>query len=226
MSTDATGAAAPAAAVAPAAAEPVVAAAAPPAAKPATTKPEPTVVGKPEKMIPKHRLDEVSGKLSTAEAELATLREKAAKADTFEAQATTLTTQLAFARVGIVDDDHVDAVSAAYAKLPADDTRPASVTDYWAKIQAGELTAPRTLLGFLTAAPAAAADPGAAGAPAAPPRPKLPTAAPSPAPAGPTVTVDQVKAAQAQFKAAPTKENLAAMTDLQDRLRESLKKPS
>ena len=179
--------------------------------------------------VPKHVMDEQKRAARTAEKEAAAYKAAAetaaAERATAVGQLGTLQAQLAFARVGVVDDEHVDAVLVAFLKLP-EEGKPASAVEYWQQLQAGTATAPRSLLGFM-AAPAAAAPAPAAGAPAATPaRPALPPVAASPPPAGATVTVDMVVAAQAAFAANKSDDNRKRMNDLTAALRAAhAKKP-
>lgn len=182
--TSATPAATPVTPVAtPAVKEPVVV--------PAKTNPSTTGT-----MIPKHRLDEVSGKLKTAEAELEKLR--ALKPDELQTSLSRTQSLLEFARAGVLDEEHAAAVNDAYGKLPAEG-KPASAVEYWKAIQAGTVQAPRTLVGFMPAAATPASTP--AGTPVAP---RLPTAPASTPAATPTVTVQQVQQLQDRFRANPT----------------------
>ena len=153
-----------------------------PAAQPATpaAAPAPATSRRPEVTIPKHRFDEVTKLHKAADAELTTLKPQVEQLTKATA---TLTAQLAFARVGVVDDDHVEAVSSAFAKLPAEG-KPATEVEYWQKVLAGEIAAPRTLSGFLPAGGVAVAP----GTPAPAPAPRLPAAAPAAPAAAPTVT--------------------------------------
>ena len=177
--------------------------------------------------VPKHVMDEQKRAAKTAQKaadEYKAAAEAAAAARaTAETQLGTLQAQLAFARVGVVDDEHVEAVIAAYGKLPAEG-KPASAVEYWQQLQAGTATAPRALLGFMPAAPAAGA--AAVTPPAAPARPALPASPASPPPAGATVTVETVAAAQAAFLANKSPENRKRMNDLTAALRaQHAKKP-
>ena len=182
-------------------------------AKPATPAAEVEVKGH---TVPKHVMDEQKRAAKTAQKaadEYKAAAEAAAAARaTAETQLGTLQAQLAFARVGVVDDEHVDAVMAAFNKLPAEG-KPASAVEYWQQLQAGTATAPRSLLGFMPAAPAAAGA-AAPAAPAAPARPGLPAAPANPAPAGAAVTVEMVVAAQSAFAANKSDENRKRMNDL------------
>lgn len=177
----------------------------PPVTPAATPAKEPVVV--PAKtpsagtgtMIPKHRLDEVSGKLKAAEAELEKYR--ALKPDELQTSLTRTQSLLEFARAGVLDEEHAAAVNDAYAKLPAEG-KPASAVEYWKAIQTGTVQAPRTLVGFMPAA--ASATPAATPATGAASTPRLPTAPATTPAATPTVTVQQVQDLQARFRANPT----------------------
>lgn len=182
--------------------------------------------------VPKHVFDERGKQLKAAtklaEENAAAKAALEAQHNTVTQQLSTLQSQLAFARAGVSDDEHIEAVAAAYAKLPAEG-KPASAVEYWQAILAGTTAAPRSLLGFM-AAPAAAAPAAAAAAAApgtaAPPRPALPAVSASPAPAGPTITVEQVRAAQEAFRVSPSPENKKQMKDLTELLKQqSAKKP-
>lgn len=181
-----------------------------PATPAAPATPAPVVVPPPAKkpdpaatqMVPRSRLNEESAKVKALEAEITTLR--GFKPEQLQADLARTRGQLEFARVGVLDEEHIDAVTLAFGKLPAEG-RPASAVEFWQQITTGAVQAPRTLLGFMGTA-ATPATPAAT-----PAAPRLPASPASPPAAAPTVSVEQVIAAQDRFRAAPTPENKKAL---------------